>query len=71
MPDLLAIADRVAGWATDGEQVEAVVVHEREVEVRAYEGQVESLTAAESQGLGVRVVRDGRQGFAKRSRGLQ
>ena len=64
MPDLLTIADRVAGWATDGEQVEAVVVHEREVEVRAYEGQVESLTAAESQGLGVRVVRDGRQGFA-------
>ena len=64
MPDLLAIADRVAGWAADGEQVEAVVVHEREVEVRAYEGQVESLTAAESQGLGVRVVRDGRQGFA-------
>ena len=25
--ELLAIGDRVVGWAKDGEQVEAVVVH--------------------------------------------
>lgn len=64
MAELLDIATRVAGWADDGEQVEAFVVHERETEVRAYEGEVESLTSAESQGVGVRVVRDGRQGYA-------
>jgi len=62
--ELLDIAGRIVGWAESGEQVEAVVVHERETEVRAYEGEVESLTAAESRGVGVRVVRDGRQGFA-------
>ena len=61
---LLAVAERVIGLAGPGEQVEAVVVHERETEVRAYEGEVESLTSAESQGIGVRVVCDGRQGFA-------
>jgi len=64
MTELIDIATRVAGWANDGEQVEAYVVHERETEVRAYEGDVESLTSAESQGIGVRVVADGRQGFA-------
>ncbi len=64
MADLSDLAERIVGLAADGEQVEAVAVHERETEVRAYEGQVESLTAAESQGVGVRVVRDGRQGFA-------
>ena len=58
------LAERIVGWADEGEQVEAVVVHERETEVRAYEGEVASLTSAESQGVGVRVVRDGRQGFA-------
>ena len=40
------------------------MAHQVETEVRAYEGEVESLTAASSQGIGVRVVRDGRQGFA-------
>lgn len=64
MTELIDIATRVAGWAKDGEQVEAFVVHERETEVRAYEGDVESLTSAESQGIGVRVVADGRQGYA-------
>ncbi|MEM7141175.1 MAG: TldD/PmbA family protein [Actinomycetota bacterium] len=64
MTELIDIATRVAGWADDGEAVEAFVVHERETEIRAYEGEVESLTSAESQGVGVRVVVDGRQGFA-------
>jgi PmbA protein len=61
---LLAIAERVVAMAAPGEAIEAVVVHERETEVRAYEGEIESLTSAESRGIGVRVVRDGRQGFA-------
>lgn len=64
MPELIDIATRVVGWAEAGEQVEAYVVHERETEIRAYEGEVESLTSAESQGVGVRVVVDGRQGYA-------
>ena len=33
-------------------------------EVRVHGGAVESLTVAESRGVGVRVVRDGREGFA-------
>ena len=64
MSELLEIAERIVGWAGSGEQVEAVAVHERETEVRAYEGEVESLTVAESSGVGIRVIRDGRQGFA-------
>ncbi len=54
----------MAGWAADGEEVEAFAVRARETDVRAYQGEVESLTVAESQGIGVRVVRDRRQGFA-------
>ena len=61
---LLEIAEQVVGWAGPDFDVEAFVAHERETEVRAYEGEVESLTAASSSGIGVRVVRDGRQGFA-------
>ena len=64
MTDLLDIGDRIVSWAHDGEQVEAVVGHARHTEVRVYEGDVESLSSAESQGVGVRVVVDGRQGFA-------
>src|SRR5438270_8410252 len=61
---LLAIGDRIAGWARDGEQIEAVVVHSRDTEIRAYEGEVEQLSSAETQGVGIRVVRDRRVGFA-------
>ncbi len=64
MPELLDIGDRIVSWARDGEQVEAVVGHARHTDVRVYEGEVESLSSAESQGFGVRVVIDGRQGFA-------
>ena len=60
----LDIARRVVGWAGPGEDAEAFVARRRETEVRAYDGEVESLTAASSQGIGVRVVRGGRQGFA-------
>jgi PmbA protein len=61
---LLAIGDRIAGWAEKGEQIEAVVVHSRDTEIRAYEGEVEQLSSAEGQGVGIRVVRDQRLGFA-------
>lgn len=62
--DLDAIADSVLARAQDGEQVEVVVGRSVGTEIRVYEGEVEKLTTAESAGVGVRVVRDGRQGFA-------
>ena len=64
MTDLFEVADAVLARAGGGEQVEVIVGRSRDTEVRAYEGEVESLSAAESQGIGVRVVSDGRQGFA-------
>ncbi len=62
--DLLELATKVAGWAREGEQVEAYVGRGRETEIRVYEGEVESLSSAESAGIGIRVVSGHRQGFA-------
>jgi PmbA protein len=64
MTDLFEVADLVLAGAGDGEQVEAYVARSRDAQVRVYEGEVEQLSAAETLGVGVRVVRDGRQGFA-------
>lgn len=61
---LLALAQRVVAQAGSGEQVEAFVSRSRSVSVRAHGGEVESLSVAEPAGVGVRVVVDGRQGFA-------
>jgi PmbA protein len=62
--DLIDIATRVAGWARDGEQVEAYVARSRDTEVQVFGGDVESLSSAESAGIGIRVVSGSRQGFA-------
>jgi PmbA protein len=62
--DLLELATKVAGWARDGEQVEAFVARGRDTEVQVFEGEVESLSSAESAGIGIRVVNGPRQGFA-------
>src|SRR5262245_2457713 len=64
MVDLLELASRVAAQARPGEQVEAFVARSRRFNVRAYDGEVESLTSAESAGIGVRVVQGQRKGFA-------
>lgn len=61
---LQSAADRVVEMAAADEQVEAVVAWSRETEVRAYEGSVEHFVSAESAGVGVRIIRDGRQGMA-------
>jgi PmbA protein len=61
---LLDIADRVAGWAGTGEDIEVYVARGDETEIRAYSGEVESLTSATSAGIGIRVVVDHRLGFA-------
>jgi PmbA protein len=61
---LVELARRVASWARDGEQVEAYVARGRSTEVKVFEGEVESLSSAESAGVGIRVIVDHRQGFA-------
>ena len=62
--DLLAIADSVVAGARPGEQVEAYVGRNQSTEIRIYQGEVENFTSAQTQGIGVRVIRDGRTGFA-------
>jgi len=62
--DLLGVARRVAGDARPGEQVEAYVLRSRDVDVKVFGGEVESLAVAEVEGVGVRVIVDARQGYA-------
>ena len=62
--ELLEVGDRVVALAQGGEQVEAVVLRSSDTEVRVYEGEIKSFSSAQSQGVGVRVIVDGRQGFA-------
>ncbi len=52
------------GWANENEAVEVVAVHDRDTEIRVYQGEIEQFTASESQGVGIRVIADDRQGFA-------
>jgi PmbA protein len=62
--DLVALATKVAGQAAVGEQVEAYVSRGSQLSVRVHGGEVEAFTSATSQAIGVRVVVEGRQGFA-------
>jgi PmbA protein len=64
MSELLDLADRVAGWARAGEEVEAYVARAHDTDVRVFDGDVESLSSAQTEGVGVRVVAGHRQGFA-------
>ena len=64
MTELLDLARAVIGWAVPGEEVEAFLSRSRTTNVKVYGGEVESLSSAESGGAGVRVIIDGRQGFA-------
>lgn len=62
--DLLGIARRIAAAAGPGEEVEAYVVRSQETDIEVFGGEVESLTTAGTEGIGVRVVVGGRQGLA-------
>ena len=62
--DLLTLADKVVAQAAGGEQIEAYVSRGGETAVRVYEGDIEHFVSAQSEGIGVRVIRDGRTGFA-------
>ncbi|NOX28669.1 MAG: TldD/PmbA family protein [Actinobacteria bacterium] len=63
-PDLSQLVRRVIDSARGDEAIEAYAVRGRETDVRAYQGAVESLSSAESMGIGVRILVEGRQGFA-------
>jgi PmbA protein len=62
--ELLGLAERIVESGGPDEQVEAFVIHERNFQVEAYDGDVESVSSAEPRGAGVRVVQDHRAGFA-------
>ena len=61
---LQAVADRIAAQAGPGEQIEAYVSSGTTTSVDAYQGEIESLTQAGTSGIGIRVIADGRTGFA-------
>jgi PmbA protein len=61
---LLALVRKIAGEAKPGEQVEAYAARSKGTEVKVFGGEVESLSSENVDGVGVRVVVDGRQGFA-------
>jgi len=61
LPDLCAAAVEAA---EDAEQVEAFGEERTTTEVQAHRGEVEGLSFSESRGVGVRVIVDGRLGFA-------
>jgi len=62
--ELNDIVQRLAGQASGGEGVEAYAEQTTRTEINAFEGEIERLTSASSTGVGIRVVRDGRLGYA-------
>lgn len=56
------IADRIVAQARPGEQIEAYVSRARETDIRIYEGEIEHFVSAQSEGVGVRIIRNGRTG---------
>jgi PmbA protein len=64
--DLQGVATSVVAQARDGEGVEVYVTRGTDTEVRAYEGEVESLVSADSSGVGIRVLLDGPGGEGSR-----
>jgi PmbA protein len=64
VPDLGELCTAAVEAADGGEAVEAYAEESRRTEVTAHKREVEGLTFAESRGLGVRVIVDGRLGYA-------
>lgn len=62
--ELDRLAARIVERAMPGEQLEAYVSRSGETQVRVYEGDVEHFVSAQSEGVGVRIIREGRTGFA-------
>ena len=64
MGDLAELCRAALARAEDGELAEAYAVESRRTEVKARRGEVESLSGSETRGVGVRVIREGRLGYA-------
>jgi len=61
LPDLAA---NIVDGARNGEEMEVYLARGRSTTVKAYGGEVESLRSGASQAVGIRIVVQGRQGFA-------
>jgi len=64
VPELTELVEAAVQAAQPGEAVEAYAERSAKTEVDAHRGEVEGLTFAESSGVGVRLIRDGRLGYA-------
>ena len=64
MPDLGDLCRAAVEAAESGEAVEAYAEESRRTEASALRGEVEGLAFAESRGVGVRVIREARLGYA-------
>ncbi|MEX0768312.1 MAG: TldD/PmbA family protein, partial [Microthrixaceae bacterium] len=62
--DLVELAHSLLNQDNEADQVEIMLSRATSTSVKVYQGQVESLTSADSSGAGIRVIRDGRLGFA-------
>jgi PmbA protein len=62
--DLLDLCGAALSQATDDEQAEAFAAETRRTQVKARAGEVDSLSASESRGVGVRALIGGRLGYA-------
>jgi PmbA protein len=62
--ELLPLLDRVVAQAQPGEDLEAFGVDDTDTTIRAYGGQVESLSSASTSGVGIRVIVGGGVGYA-------
>lgn len=62
--DLLVLAQSLVNQAQSGEQIEVAIGEGQRTTIRVHAGEVESFTGATSHGVGVRVIRDQREGFA-------
>lgn len=62
--ELFGRADQLIATAQPGEQIEILMSRSTSNSVRVHGGEVESVTAADSSGAGIRVVSNGRLGFA-------
>lgn len=62
--ELYAIADALIADAQDGEQVEVYVGSRVDTDVDVVNATLHSLTVATSEGVGIRVINDHRQGYA-------
>ena len=64
MADLGELCRAALSASDEGEAVEAYAAESRRTQVRARGGEVESLSFAETRGVGVRVIAEGRLGYA-------